>query len=89
MGKRNSNFVSNKNAIIASRVDRTNKLRTETQRRDNGSVEMAISTDKVNNSTNLFIDIGEDTVRLDGHEARSLYRLLRKHYGYTGKSRSF
>lgn len=91
-----SNFEfpsQNKNARIVSRIDRTGKSRTETQRRDEGSVRMAVSTDDRNDSTNLFIDFpsndsdGVDTVRLNGHEARSLYRLLRKHYGYTSKSR--
>lgn len=83
-------FDQNKNARIGTRIDRTGKLRTETQRRDKGSILMAVSTDRRNNSTNLFIDFpgfGEN-VRLNGREARSLYRLLRKHYGKAGKSRT-
>jgi hypothetical protein len=80
---------SNKSAIIVNRIDRTGKSRTETQRRDEGAVAMAVSTDKRNNSTNLFIDFPgyEGDVRLSGREARTLYRLLRKHYSATGKSR--
>lgn len=80
---------TNKNAVIVSRIDRTGKSRTETQRRDDGSILMAVSTDDHNNSTNLFIDFPdfEGNVRLTGHEARSLYRLLRKHYKFTDKSR--
>jgi len=84
----------NKNARIATRTDKTGKLRTETQRRDIDSPRMAVSTDKRNNSTNLFIDFpqfdGDDVryVRFNGREARSLYRLLRKHYGQAGKSRT-
>ena len=83
-------FDSNRNARIATRIDRTGKLRTETQRRDEGSVLMAVSTDQQSNSTNLFIDFPgfEGNVRLSGREARSLYRLLRKHYGKAGKSRT-
>lgn len=82
-------YETNKNAVIGSRVDRTGKQRTETQRRDEGSLNMAVSTDERNNSTKLFIDLPEfeGTVRFDGRQARSLYRLLRKHYGFTGKSR--
>ena len=91
----------NKNAIIASRTDRTGKSRTETRRRDGDAVKMAVSTDPRNNSTSLFIDFPFDddnqvrldgpvsaaSVRLDGRQARTLYRLLRKHYSVTGKSR--
>ena len=86
-----SNFYDqNRNARIATRIDRTGKLRTETQRRDEGSILMAVSTDQRDNSTNLFIDFPglEGNVRLSGREARSLYRLLRKHYGKAGKSRT-
>ena len=87
-------FDQNKNARIATRIDKTGKLRTETQRRDCDTVRMAVSTDQRLNSTNLFIDFPtyEDTdvryVRFNGRQARSLYRLLRKHYGRTGKSRT-
>jgi len=77
-------YDQNRNARIATRTDKTGKLRTETQRRDPSSVVMAVSTDQRSNSTNLFIDFGSfgstDNVRLSGREARSLYRLLRKHY---------
>jgi hypothetical protein len=79
-------YSTNKNARIVTRVDRTGKRRTETQRRDEGEVKMAVSTDERCNSTNLFIDFpAEPAVRLNGHQARSLYRLLRKHYRNTGK----
>jgi len=83
-------FDQNRNARIATRVDKTGKLRTETQRRDDGAVLMAVSTDQRNDSTNLFIDFpgNEGDIRLTGREARSLYRLLRKHYGKAGKSRT-
>jgi hypothetical protein len=86
-----SNFYDqNRNARIGTRIDKTGKLRTETQRRDEGSILMAVSTDQRDNSTNLFIDFPgfEGNVRLSGREARSLYRLLRKHYGKAGKSRT-
>lgn len=80
-----SNFNDqNRNSRIQSRTDKTGKLRTETARRDIGSTVMAVSTDPRSNSTNVFIDFSSfgstDNVRLNGREARSLYRLLRKHY---------
>lgn len=80
---------TNKNAHITSRVDRTGKSRTETTRRDLDTVNMAVSTNETQNNTNLFIDFPgfEGSIQLNGREARSLYRLLRKHYGFTGKSR--
>lgn len=81
--------VTNKNAVINSRIDRTGKARTETQRRDGDALTMAVSTDQRNNSTRLFIDTPDgDTLRFNGREARSIYRLLRKHYGFTSKSRT-
>lgn len=83
-------FDQNKNARIGTRIDRTGKLRTETQRRDEGTLAMAVSTDQRDNSTKLFIDFPgfEGNVQLTGRDARTLYRLLRKHYGKAGKSRT-
>ena len=88
MSKNKKNFVStNKNAIIRSRRDRSGKLRTETARRDYG-FNAAVSTDERNDSTRLFIDLTPtQTVEFSGREARTLYRLLRNHYEYTGKPR--
>lgn len=87
MSKSNKSVVSvNKNAIIRNRVDRTGKLRTETARRDDG-FNAAISTDDRNDSTRFFIDLQGGTVEFTGREARTLYRLLRSHYTYTGKPR--
>lgn len=92
--RRNFTPIStNKSAVIRSRVDRTGKVRTETARRNDVSFTAAVSTDERSNSTNLYLDFntfGEDrpdqTVRLDGRQARTLYRLLAKHYGFTNKS---
>jgi len=82
--------IQNKNARIGTRLDRSGKLRTETQRRDEGTLQMAVSTDQRANSTNLFIDSADwdSNVQLNGRQARSLYRLLRKHFGKAGKSRT-
>lgn len=85
-----SQNATNRNSKIVSRFDKTNKLRTETQNRDAGSVKMAVSTDVRNNSTNFFIDLanGDGTLRLNGREARSVFNLLVKHYAQAGKSLS-
>jgi len=87
MPKNKKNCVAiNKNAIIRRRRDRTGKLRTETARRDNG-FNAALTTDVRNDSTRFFIDFDQQTVEFSGREARTLYRLLRSHYEYTGKPR--
>lgn len=77
--------VQNRNAVIRTRTDRTGKLRTETARRDFGTLNIAVSTDTASDKTRLFIDfdgqVGSgDGVQLSGHEARTLYRVLQKHY---------
>ena len=83
-------YDANRNAKIASRIDRTGKVRTETVSRDADSVTMAASFDQRNNRTNVFIDVptdsGVQTIKLDGRRARTLYRLLNKHYNETGRT---
>lgn len=88
-----SNNSTNKNAIVRTRLDRTGKVRTETARRDEGSLDVAISTNARNNSTRVFIDTnGRDgnfpvaNLELNGRQARTLYLALQKHFGNTGKS---
>lgn len=83
---------ANKNAHIESRVSRNGKLRTETVRRDENAVSMAVTTDPKTNATRLFIDnldfVGDlayDSLSLSGREARTLYRLLKAHYEYADK----
>lgn len=80
---------ANRNAVIASRTDRTGKLRTETVGRDDGALTVAVSTDTGNNSTRLFINFDgtyDNSVALSGAEARTLYRVLQKHFAASGKS---
>lgn len=85
--KNNRRSDTNRNAVIKTRIDRTGKLRTETARRNVG-FDIALSTDVHNNSTRLFIDLyGRDgsfpssaDMVLDGHQARTLYRTLHKHF---------
>lgn len=78
----------NRNATIRTRTDRTGKLRTETCRRDDSTFTAAVSTNQKSDSTRLFVDFpgSEGTVQFTGSEARTLYRLLQKHYSETGKT---
>lgn len=79
---------TNKNARIVSRISKNGKLRTETARRDDGSTNVAMTTDKVTHATKLFLDLDDgSTVSLSGREARTLYRLMRSHYRFANKSR--
>lgn len=89
MSNRNKYIVinpSNRNATIKVREDKTGKVRTETRNRDQGSVQFAVSTNPKTNSTSLYVDLPYDSFSLSGSEARTLYRLLQKHYSSTGKS---
>ena len=74
--------TQNKHATIRSRITKNGKLRTETHRRDEGSLEASVSTHLDTNSTVMFIDLPESDlpVRLSGREAKTLYRLLSQHY---------
>lgn len=81
------NVPQNRNAVIRTREDRRGKLRTETSRRDDDSISVAVSTDPRSDSTNLFVDFPDQrSVRFDGRQARTIYRLLQKHYQETNKS---
>lgn len=86
MAKRN-NVPQNRSASIRSREDRRGKLRTETFRRDEDTVQVAVSTDPEVNATMLYVDTPTgDTFSFDGRTARTIYRALQKHYFYTGKT---
>ena len=78
---------ANRNAKIVSRFDRTGKLRTETKGRDADSFNAAATTDLRNNATKFFIDLPSgETLQLSGGGARSLYRVLSRHYNAVGKN---
>lgn len=86
--RKNTNTQStNHNATITSRFDRNGKLRTETTRRDDGQLEIAVSTNPQTDTTLLFVDTpAGQTLKFDGRGARTLYRILQKHYQFAGKS---
>ena len=91
--RKNRKYVSqNRNAVIRTRQDRTGKLRTETARRDDSTFTAAVSTNPKTDSTKLFIDFPNQgdsrgaAVEFTGSEARTLYRLLQKHYRQADKS---
>lgn len=77
----------NRNASIRTRSDRAGKLRTETCRRDDDSISIAVSTDPLNDTTHLYVNFqNQNFIRFNGRQARTLYRLLQKHYRETNKS---
>lgn len=90
---KNKKFTSaNRNARVRTRQDKTGKLRTETTARDNGAFDVAISTNTRTNSTRCFLDLDGrvgnfpwPSVELNGREARTLYRTLKKHFESQGK----
>ena len=84
--KNRRSTVQNRNATIRTRETRNGKLRTETSRRDDETTRMAVNTCPKTNSTQLYIDFPDQTIRFNGREARTLYRILQKHYQNTDKS---
>lgn len=93
MAKSRKYIPTNKNAIVRTRIDRTGKVRTETARRDRGELDVAISTNERSNTTRVFIDaegrsasFPYSTLELNGHQARTLFLTLQKHFDSTGKS---
>jgi len=76
----------NKSASIKTRYDRTGKLRTETTGR-NAGVNVAVSTNERNDSTMLYVDFPDGSVaQFDGRSARTLFRVLSRHYDVQDKS---
>lgn len=80
---------TNKNARIRSRVTRTGNFRTETHRRETG-LSFAATTCERDDRTRFIID-GVETLSgkpliLNGHEARTIHRVLCTHYRALGKS---
>lgn len=80
------NTHKNQNAEIKTRIDRTGKLRTETRGRDEDSITIAVSTNSRDNSTRMFVNNPDgSSYKFDGRTARTIYRILQKHYMNTDK----
>jgi hypothetical protein len=78
----------NKSARIVHKHG-NNCSRTSTARRDDNDTYFEAVTDRRSNSTRLSIQSGDDVgfgMTLTGHQARTLYLLLYKHYLETGLS---
>ena len=87
MASKKNTVSQNKSASIRTREDRRGNLRTETFRRDEDSLNVAVSTNPRNDSTRVFIDTAEgETFSFDGRTARTLYRALQKHYQASNKA---
>lgn len=78
-------YDANRSACIVSNVLESGAVKTETSRRDEGADSYSMLTDSTN-ATKLVAKLGAYEVTFNGREARTLYRLLRKHYNNTGKS---
>jgi len=84
--------MANKNSRVINRIDRTGKVRTETSRRDDGALDIALSTNLRDGSTRLFIDTDGRNIAhaegsvlsLDGRQARTLFVALQRHFGTVG-----
>jgi hypothetical protein len=78
--------TSNRNAVIRNSVTRNGRYRTETARRDEGTLRASAFTDPNRNSTRIYIDHPDyGTISLSGREARTIFRVLNEHYNYTGR----
>jgi DUF4097 and DUF4098 domain-containing protein YvlB len=87
MASKKNTVSQNKSASIRTRSDRRGNLRTETFRRDEDSLNVAVSTNPKTDSTRVFIDTAEgDSYSFDGRTARTLYRALQKHYQAANKA---
>jgi hypothetical protein len=82
----NPSKVRNRNSFLKFSETNNGELRTETYNRDAGSACFAITTDVTSNASSLYIDMPDFSIRLSGSEARTLYRLLNKHYTFSGKT---
>lgn len=79
--KRTRRSGANRNSRIFTKLSPTSAVArtTFTAHRDEGTLQAAIATDSSNSSA-FVISKGGTTVELNGHEARTLYRTLSRHY---------
>lgn len=78
-------FDTNKNAVIRKRTLKNGNFRVETARRDSG---IAVSMTETKERRTKFSLRTEDglVVRLDGRQARTVFRVLANYYQATNKS---
>lgn len=92
MAKKQRYIPTNKNSRVINRIDKTGKIRTETVRRDNDQLDVAVTTSPVTGTTRLFIDRfgregnfgGGATMTLNGRQARTLFIALYRHFKNAG-----
>lgn len=77
--KKNKTVAQNKNARIEARYTQGGRRRTETTRRDSGTLRVGVSTDERNNSTFMTISRGDEFIKLTGREALTVLRVLEEH----------
>ena len=79
-------YNNNRNAVIRSRTLRNGSLKTETARRDSG-IAVGVTSNRATGRTrfSLTTDRGLQ-VRLNGREARTLFRVLARHYEQDDRS---
>ena len=77
---------ANRNSHISTLIEGS-AVNTQTAGRDDDTMTAQITTNVRGNCTFLFIDTPKRyrTLSFTGAEARTLYRLLQKHYTSTGK----
>lgn len=71
--------AQNKNSRIETEWRGDVSRRSETARRDEGTLTAEVDTTS-SNSTFFMINKGPATFYLNGHEARTLFQLLSSHY---------
>lgn len=74
-------MYTNKNSRIVQEISDTSALArsTFTDRRDEGTLVAALHTDS-GNATDFVIQMPGFSLQLSGHQARTLQRLLNRHY---------
>jgi hypothetical protein len=71
--------AQNKNSRIETEWRGSVARRSETARRDEGTLTAEVDTTS-SNATSFQIRKGPATLELNGHEARTLFQLLQSHY---------
>ena len=82
----NRYLEKNRNARISHRRLRNGNLRTETTGRDSG-IGVTVTRDQKTGATRFSLKTENGlVVRLGGHEARTLFRVLARHYDVADQS---